>query len=118
MAKNRMTPEQDLLTRQFFAEVSQDPSLFPDTPVTQRDLIRTLLYLLNYQVIDGKFVEKSKSVKRPYMGTAQVDCEWDADVRRAEEALNEGNSGSQDEADSGEPSTDTEVREAVLRQDV
>lgn len=118
MAKNRMTPEQDILTREFYSTVATDPKLFPDSPIDQRSLAGILLRLLNYTVIDGKFCSPERVSTRKYGEPVQVTCEWDEDTRRALEALNEGNSGSENKADSGKSAKDSEVREAVLREDV
>ena len=118
MSKNTLTPEQDLLTREFYSVVANDDSLFPQNPAAQRSLRGTLLTLLNYVVVDGKFVDPDSVKTRTYGSPLGLDCEWVTDTRRAMEALNESDSGSEDETDSSEPPTDTEVREAVLREDV
>lgn len=118
MAKNRMTPEQDILTREFYSMVANDPSLFPNEPIDQRSLHGILLKLLNYTIIDGKFVTPEKVSTRKYGEPVQASCEWDADTKRVLEALNESDSGSEDEADSGVATEDSEVREAILREDV
>ena len=118
MAKNNMTPEQDIITREFFTAVVQDTNLFPQNPAMQRSLYSYVLHLLNYDLIDGAYVEKGKTTSRRYGEAATVTCEWNADTRRAQEALNEDSGSGEDEADSSKSSTDTEVREAVLREDV
>lgn len=119
MSKNSMTPEQDLLTREFYSTVACDANLFPQDPVGQRNMIQCLLRLLNYQVIDGKYITPGKVLSKTLGGKVNVDCEWDADTQRTLEALNGSNNDtSTPETNSGESSTYSKIRKAVLREDV
>jgi hypothetical protein len=128
MAKNNLTPEQDYITRQFYANVAANPDLFPQDPVGQRNMIGVLLRLLNYTIVNGKFVEIGTVTSKTLGGTVEVTCEWDDDMRRAidaldstelEGAINEAsNSTSTSEADSSVEAEDSEVRETLLREDV
>lgn len=119
MATNNLTPEQDLLTREFFQKVSNDPALFPSDPVGQRNMNQCILRILNYVYIEGAYITPGKVIKRSFSETAHAECEWEADTNRAMEAIDEANnSKSTNQADSSESATDTEVREAVLREDV
>jgi len=118
MASNQMTPEQDVLTREFLQQVVFDRGLMTRAGVSGRTLQGACLELLNYVIIDGKYVDKALVKNRPFYGQLELDCEWEQDTRRSMEALDESNSSGEDEANSSEPSTDTEVREAVLREDV
>jgi hypothetical protein len=120
MATNILTPELDLLTREFFQKVANDTSLYPSNPVLQRNMCNTIMMLLNYDYVQGCFVERTdKSPQYGYMGKQEAVCEWEADTKRAMEALDEANKGtSTDQADSSEPTTDSEIRETVLREDV
>lgn len=144
-----MTPEQNLRIRQFYTEVVQDPTLFPGNPVGQRALANECLRLLNYVVVDGKFIDKDKVQSAKYGQQVAYECQWEADtlaveaetpktvpaekyadaqnqivalfrrVKQLEKELDEATqNNSADETDSSEPSEDTEVREAVLREDV
>ena len=119
MATNNMTPEQDLLTREFFRQIVQNNSLFPTDPASQRAMAGAVLQLLNYDYVGGAYVQKGEQRSRPFSGQQDLICEWAADEQRSMEALNETNQGtSTPEAYSGEQATDTEVRQAVLREDV
>jgi len=119
MANNKMTPEQDIVTREFYKIVAMDEDLMTVTGLTGRQVRGICLQLLNYAVVKGSFVDPAKIKGRPYSGSLTMECEWTADTRRAMEALvDEDNSSGEDEADSSEPPTDTEIREAVLREDV
>ena len=68
MAKNNLTPEQDLLTRRFYVEVAEKAeALLPDAPVNARNLRATLLMLLNYiQLPSGAFVEAGTDINRAF----------------------------------------------------
>jgi len=119
MATNNMTPEQDLLTREFFRQIVQNNSLFPTDPAGQRAMASAVLQLLNYDYVGGAFVTKGTKRTRPFSGQHELECEWIADLEKATEQLNEAyKSTSTPEADSSEQATDTEVRQAVLREDV
>jgi len=120
MANNSMTPEQDLITREFFQKVANDASLFPEDPVGQRNMNQVIMRLLGYVYVNGCYVSPDKVKTRAIGAAPDVTCEWTEDTLRAQEALSdeEDNGTSTGEADSSEPTTDTEVRETVLREDV
>lgn len=126
MASNNLTPEQDLLTREFYTQVAMKNDLFPSDPVGQRNLMACLIRLLGYVVVDNKFVDpaKVKNLKRSIGSPSNVVDEWHTDTQKLIEALEEKefneatNSNSSNKADSGESSKDSEIREAVLREDV
>lgn len=112
MAKNNLTPSQDVLTREFYEEVAAQTE-----GVDGRRLRGILLDLLGYQVLaNGNRVSKDIEPKIPFgSGTAGLDKypdEWRADLHRALEALEDEavNNNNTDQADSGEPSPNTEVR--------
>jgi len=124
MAKNVLTPAQDLLVREFYLNIALHiEAWLPSTPVAGRMLRRTLLDLLNYdQIGSGAYITKGTSVSIKY-GTRDYSAypnEWDDDVRRAEEALlnEEDNNTDTSEAGASESSQDTEIRETVLSEDV
>lgn len=120
MAQNNLTPEQDLLTREFFQKVSNDKSLFPDDPVGQRNMNQCILRLLNYDYINGAYITKGQTLSRSLTGSTPVECEWMADTVKAQKEYsgNEDSGSSKDKADSGKPTKNTKVRKAVLREDV
>lgn len=125
MGMSKLPPELDLLTREFYIRVAQDPSFFPDTPVTQRNLLAACLELLNYNVIDGKYVTPGKSYQRSlFSGECDgVVCEWKKDTLESERVLREegyGEDGDQgsDEADSSESAESAPLWQTVLRKDV
>jgi len=103
-------------------------------------MVGALMRMLNYEVINGCFITPGKVVAHKFGSDAKVTCEWEEDTKRAIHAIeasdkatlslvgvaikpwelnDEANtSKSSDEADSSVTSTDTEVRETVLREDV
>lgn len=88
MAKNNLTPEQDLLTRRFYVEVAERSGLIPDSAVAMRTLRAILLELLNYdQLPNGNFVEKGKARTVKFGQSLDLPNEWPADTRRAEDAV-------------------------------
>lgn len=113
MAKNNLTPEQDLLTREFFQRVASDESLFPDDPVGRRNMLACIVRLLGYTGTTNKTVRFGQT------SVSDITEEWAADEARAREALNEASNGADsDEANSGESPESSEVRETVLREDL
>lgn len=128
MAKNNLTPLQDLLVREFYVDVAVEAEkLLPGAPAFARQLRSICLLLLNYdQIGSGVFVTKGTEIKVPYGSsdfTAYPD-EWAVDFDTALTAISigEGNETSDDtdkgEASTSEPSEDSTVREAVLPKDV
>jgi hypothetical protein len=124
MAKNNLTPEQAVRTREFYMQVAQVPGLFPNDPVGQRNMQAAIIRLLGYVVVCGKFVspEKAKSVKMSFWGkpvtAAELEDEWNSDYQRELDAINNSNSTDQTSARSQTESAAVEVREAVLSEDV
>ena len=127
MAKNVLTPEQDLLTRQFYVEVAQKAeALLPNTPAFGRQLRAILLLLLNYDLLpSGAFVTKGTKVKKAFGSTdySAYKDEWATDLGVAladvEINKNEANNNTDpSEASTRESSEDTKVRETVLPEDV
>jgi len=118
MADNNLTPEQEILTREFYQNIASDKSLFADDPVGHRNMMRIILTLLNYDYVDGAYITKGTKLTRYLTGKSNVTCEWEEDTLAALEALNGDNSSSTDQTDSSEPPEDSEIREAVLREDV
>ena len=116
MSKNSLTPAQDVITRDFYQDVLCDPSLLVDNPVARRNAIRLCLTLLGYIVVDGKHVDPDKLGGYKLGGTIECVDEWEDDTRRAHDALSKTKDTS--EADSSVEAEDTEVREAVLPEDV
>ena len=116
-----MTPEQNLLIRQFYVEVANDESIFAGKNTTQKAVKGMCLDLLGYVLIKGKYVpvEKFKGASLTYGQQADYQCSWESDTRAIEELINEtNNSKSSSTASSSEPTENTEIREAVLREDV
>jgi hypothetical protein len=147
MATNKLTPEQDILTRRFYLEVAQTEGLFPDAPIQQKRLCALLMDMLNYQRLgNGNFVTKGTPISVPFgnsmpSGLDAYPDEWVEDYQRAVDALtaegerdalevtteaiesaeDEGlavNDNDTSEASTSESSESTEVREAVLSEDV
>jgi hypothetical protein len=116
VAKNALTPEQDILVRRFYVEVAEvAEGLLPDSPASARTLRGVLLQLLNYdQLPSGAFIEKGKDISIPYGSTdySAYPCEWEKDF---EKAIN--NLGS-DQTSTSEPAPNTTLWEAVLPKDL
>jgi hypothetical protein len=136
MAKNNLTPEQDLLVREFFVEVAEKfESLQPDAGAYGRQLRAICLLLLNYdQLPNGSFVTKGTPIAREY-GTRDYDDypdEWQADFAAAvakvatlegrveyeEEQNNEVEAEDTSETSTSEPSENTSVWKTILSKDV
>lgn len=133
MAKNNLTPQQDILTRDFLMQVALADNVFDNHSASKKRLVGALYKLLNYQrLADGRFVDASKDVMYKFGQAPSYErfpCEFDTDYKAAEakiegymnelqeELFTDNDSGS-DEADSSESSEGTEVREAVLSKDV
>lgn len=117
---NNMTPEQDLITRAFFTRVTQDDTLFPTNKATQRRLAGECLRLLNYVVVDGKFVDADSIGPRTYGAPFKGECQWAADEQKAREELGHeaDHDTSADQTDSSEPTESTSVWKTLLREDV
>ena len=130
MAKNNLTPQQDLITRQFLTEVATAENILPDTPGLRRQLYAILLTMLNYdRLTDGRFITKGKKVTYPYMGMPSLEeypDEWEADYVRTLKALKiygdevsyEVDVKNPDKADSGKPTKNTSVWKALFSKDV
>lgn len=119
MAKNNLKPEVDLVIRDFFEYMQGDPSILGDSPARRRSLLGTLVDLLGYkQLPNGAFVSKDLEIKMPFGSSdySRYPDEYAEDKEKALEATSMDTSGP--EASASEPSEDTEVREAVLSEDV
>jgi len=118
VAENNLTPKDDLATRDFLLTVVNNESYLADLPASRRDLISTLLMALNYDWLpNGSFVRKGQNIVMRF-GQSDYSAypdEWPADKEKAIEALNSKDTV---EASASEPSADTEVRKAVLSEDV
>lgn len=116
MAANKLTPEQDINVRSIFRIIADDPTLM--SKQSRSKIISTLLKELNYTMLsNGKFIDRQKLVTVRF-GSTDMDayeCEWAADEEKALEAIANNDTV---EASSGSETTDTEVREAVLPEDV
>ncbi len=127
MAKNVLTPEQDIATRNFYTLVaSKAESLLPSQPAFGRQLRAILLLLLNYNLLPGGiFVSKDIKIDVPFGSNdySQYKDEWAADMGKAlaEVEINR-HEGSNDtdtsEASTSESSEGPKVRETLLREDV
>lgn len=123
MSVNDLTPQQDIATRQFFMLVVQD--LVKKNPSLARALTISCLDLLNYDLIDGKFVTRvtDHARVRPYGNSDFKDlkCEWVKDYTAALKAG--GKDVQRNHQDSIDPSASVEaesaeVGEAVLQREV
>jgi len=121
MAKNNLTPQQDVATRQFYVLVA----LKLGEQASSRALKQMCLDLLNYDLTqDGRFIEKDAG--RSYRwGTKPEDiggpCEWVDDYKRA--IKQGGKNASNNHKDTftpggSEPTTGAKTRKALLREDV
>jgi len=128
MAKNVLTPRQDLLTREFYVEVAERVEhMLPDSPAYGRQLRAILLLLLNYDRIkSGAFIEKGQSVQIEFGSNdySAYPDEWAADYDAAVAAIAIGEGNEEDygtdtsEASASEQAEDSALREAVLSEDV
>ena len=118
MAQNNLTPEQDLLFRQMFKTVYEDTRILKTSPSHRRQFLAICLEVLNYmQLPNGNFVRAGMDISVPY-GTndfSMFPCEWEADEERANAALRDSSGPT---ASASSEAEDTEVREAVLSEDV
>lgn len=118
MSKNSLTPEQDLITREFFVVVAQQGHGLEDTPGNASHLRAICLGLLNYQQLpSGAFIDTKTKVTVEF-GSQNYDaypCEWEADARRANDAVNPK---SEPETSPSSKSTYSKVRKAILSEDV
>jgi hypothetical protein len=124
MATNNLTPEQDILARRFFLEVAQEPGLVPNSPPLEQQLRAILLAILNYQQLpNGNFVKRGTEIILPFGSSdySAYPCEWAADYQRAVAGIEDSfaiYSDDNGEASTGVETPSTEVREAILPEDV
>lgn len=121
MAKNQLTPEQDLITRQFYKDVVISGNALVNSPAHKRQLRAIVLELLNYdQLPNGSFVEKGKNITYTFGKEADYSKfpdEWEEDEKRAKEAVaNNGDSSSS--SSTSQSAKSAKVREAVLPEKV
>ena len=128
MATNNLTPEQDLLVREFYVEIGMKADdLFAAAPTSARNLRSLLLELLNYdQIANGAYITKGTVVKMEF-GTKDLSAypdEWAADYDRSVAAIALGETDEADsveddvEASTGSPSSNTSLRETLFPKDV
>lgn len=116
MAANKLTPEQDITLRKFFKAVADDDTFM--SAQSRSYIMRAILKELNYQWLpNGAFITSGTpiSVKFGTTNTDAYECEWAADEERAIEAITLKDTP---ESSASSESADTEVREAVLPEDV
>ena len=87
MAKNNLTPEQDLLARAFYEQIGLNAEAFlPNHPATARQLRAIVLDMLGYiQLPTGARVAKETEIKGRF-GTniyEGYEDEWEADKAKA-----------------------------------
>ena len=94
MAKNNLSPAQDILTRRFYQEVClQGEEFFPNSAGKPRRLRGLVLDLLGYMVLpNGARVDKNLKISQKFgeADYSQYPDEWNDDIRaRAEEIRGE-----------------------------
>lgn len=124
---NNLTDEQEMLVRQFFLEFQDKKDLFASAPSVHRALLGGCLHLLDYTVVDGKFIGKDQmeGIMRKIGEPAMVKCQWNLDTERlarrlGKEAKDEAtnNDTGADQTDSSEQATSAKVRKALFRKDL
>ena len=94
MAKNELTPLQDVATREFLLDVALAENVFGNHPSLKRQLIGLLYELLNYQrLTDGRFVSKDKKITYKLGGSPsheEFPDEWAKDYENALMKLGKG----------------------------
>jgi len=121
MAKNNLTPMQDIAVRKFYTQVVQDTksTVWAGAEAARKAAEIACLELLNYYLYEGKYVSKDKVQPTTYGHKQDLECEWEADTLAAEAGIYEANNNSDtNQADSGQSSESAEVREAILRENV
>lgn len=140
MAKNELTPTQDITTREFLMEVALAENVLNNDPSYKKQLIRILYDMLGYQrLIDGRFIDKSKKITYLLGGIISREkypCEWDKDYKRAlklaaqqeregtdeepkrQEEMFATHYNDTDEADSSEPTKNPSLWKTLLSKDV
>jgi len=124
MGKNSLTPQQDIITRQFYVLVTQQAN---HDPSELRQAGRICINLLNYQVTgDGRFLAKDPEATRTIkfgeaLSEIPGECEWDSDYKRALKAGGkdaQANNKDSVAPDRSEQTKDSPLRKALLREDV
>lgn len=122
MAKNNLTPEQDLITRAFFQEVLSDDRLFADTSVGRNKARALCLNLLNYAMIHGKFVEFKRASKLTHSLGRQpeAECEWNEDTKRTVKEFTRASASGEDssKANSSKSPEGAALWKAIFPKDV
>jgi hypothetical protein len=133
MAKNELTPEQDVLTREFLVDVALSENAFSDHPALKRTLIGYCYRLLGYQRLpDGRFISEHINVKYKLGGTISLEDypdEWQKDYANALMKAGKGelderqkgftfNSDSTNETDSGKQTKDTPLWKTLFSKDL
>jgi hypothetical protein len=126
MAKNNLTPEQDVLTREFYVQVALAPNTLPDNPALKRQLGAICLNMLNYnRLTDGRFISKGKKIKMAYGQQPSLEeypDEWAEDYQAAlqgmeKEEITLENKG-ENKADSSKSSKSSKIWKALFPKDV
>jgi hypothetical protein len=124
MAQNNLTPEQDIIVREFFAKVALVPDILEGNPADMITVRNVCLILLNYELTqDGRFIER-KSVRTARWGTAPENmggaCEWEDDYRSATRSATDEpiKIESPVETSTSKPSTYSKIRKAIFPEDV
>jgi len=125
MSINKLTPAQDMATRNFYTKVLDDETLFPEDPVNRIHAIGICRRLLNYVVVDGKHVDPDKVPPKKLHQTVEIEDEWMADALRAQAALydvevtdEKNKAPNTRKANSSKSAKSAKVRKAVLPEDV
>lgn len=109
------TAYQNLLTRRFYAEVVCDPNLSAWDEHSRTDAIHLCMSLLGYILYNGKHIRPEDLKGHTYGQVPELTDRWESETKEVEAAVAAENTNSTSD---GEPPTDTEVREAVLPEDV
>lgn len=133
MAKNELTPHQDVLTREFLVDVVMAENSLSNHPSLKRQLIGLCYELLNYQRLqDGRFISKDKKITH-LLGQApskeEFPDEWAKDYQnaltklgRGDEWDEKGTATSDDhytyEADSGKSTKNPPLWKTLFSKDV
>jgi hypothetical protein len=124
MAKNNLTPEQDIAVREFFAKVAIVTDILPGNPADMVTVRNVCMSLLNYTITpDGRFIAKDS--KRSFKYGTKVEevggpCEWEADYRKAQRESTDEVIASVNpvKASTGKSSAYSKIRQALFSKDL
>jgi hypothetical protein len=122
LTPNNLTPEQDLLCRDFYEKIAANDSVWPTLGKTQRVVAGALLQILGYSVASGMIVPQGTSLKFAFGSrpdTGEYEGLFDRDRALVEEKLNgtpetTTDAGDTDEAGASESSESDEVGDVLL----